>query len=253
MPFVMPLHTPAPATCGTAQAAGFRFGPTAVSVPSSSAHCRSSSGPGFSITENVLQDPHCPIAVCSQFDLPHNTAAARRQQLQQMQQKHQMHQVQQAPVYQNVLEAPVSQVRDYLYIGAYRDATNKDLLNQLGITRIINVTKDCTNEFESDERFHYLRLCVSDTWNQQLQEKFPTAFAFIDEARRNNERVLVHCKAGVSRSAAFVIGYLMYSEHLSLDAAHGAVRNKREIISPNLDFMGELKEYETSLRSVCSA
>ena len=59
--------------------------------------------------------------------------------------------------------------------------------------------------------------------------------------------MLVHCSAGISRSAAIVIGYLMKEFSLSLNDAHQFVRSRREIISPNLDFMGELTEYETKL------
>ena len=39
--------------------------------------------------------------------------------------------------------------------------------------------------------------------------KFQAAFAFLDEARDQGERVLVHCQCGVSRSATVVIAYCM--------------------------------------------
>eukprot|EP01147_Barroeca_monosierra_P001779 gene1779-4890_t len=146
------------------------------------------------------------------------------------------------------LTAPASCVRDFLFIGSRTDSQCYKFLMSKNITHILNVTKDSENFFEADPSLTYLRIPISDTWNQALQSHFPAAFRFIDDARSVGGRVLVHCQAGISRSAAFVIGYLMYKEHLSLDEAYRQVRFKREIISPNLDFMGELTEYESLLK-----
>eukprot|EP00043_Microstomoeca_roanoka_P014945 m.148955 g.148955 ORF g.148955 m.148955 type:complete len:512 (-) comp16148_c0_seq3:417-1952(-) len=151
-----------------------------------------------------------------------------------------------------VLDAQMSCVRPFLFIGARRDASDKNLLEKHGITCILNVTKDCENYFETDSVYEYLQIPILDTWNQRLQEYFPVVFSFIDAARHAGKKVLVHCQAGVSRSAAMVIGYLMYSEQMTLDEAHQAVRLQRDIISPNLDFMGELKEYEVTLQRSCT-
>ncbi|EGD73172.1 dual specificity phosphatase 6 [Salpingoeca rosetta] len=227
------------ATCGSSRAA--QQATTAV-ASSSSSTCSSTSS-SLSASSNS-----CGLRTCFTMTETYHQAAHRRPQVSAA-----LNLSCPAPTtpYNSVMEAPISRVRDYLFIGAQRDACNLALLQTHGITRIINVTRDCDNAFEKNPQFRYLQIRISDTWNQKLQEKFPSAFSFIDEARRAGERVLVHCKAGVSRSAAIVIGYLMYSEKMTLDEAHVEVRSKRDIISPNLDFMGELKEYEDMLRSVC--
>ena len=54
--------------------------------------------------------------------------------------------------------------------------------------------------------------------------------------------------AGISRSPAIVIGFLMRYAKMNMNEAYDFVKRKRSIVSPNLNFMGQLLEYEKQLR-----
>ena len=51
-----------------------------------------------------------------------------------------------------------------------------------------------------------------------------------------NNKVLVHCAAGVSRSGAIVLAYIMYKEKLSFEDAWEYAKQNRRKIYPNLSF-----------------
>ena len=75
-------------------------------------------------------------------------------------------------------------------------------------------------------------------------------FFFADNARDNGGKVLVHCHAGISRSATVCIAYLMYKNNFTLEQAFDHVRSRRGVISPNLNFMQQLQEFE---KDICGA
>ena len=63
--------------------------------------------------------------------------------------------------------------------------------------------------------------------------------------------MLVHCHAGVSRSATVCMAYVMKSLNYDLRSAYDFVKRKRSCVSPNLHFMGQLLEFEKRL-GVCA-
>ena len=59
--------------------------------------------------------------------------------------------------------------------------------------------------------------------------------------------MLVHCHAGISRSATVCIAYIMWYRHWSMEKAYSFLKSKRSLIAPNLNFMRQLHEFEAQL------
>eukprot|EP00041_Stephanoeca_diplocostata_P033517 m.1109804 g.1109804 ORF g.1109804 m.1109804 type:complete len:392 (-) comp24355_c0_seq3:3398-4573(-) len=143
------------------------------------------------------------------------------------------------------LQEPPSLIVPYLLLGARKDAENFDFMRSAGVKAVLNVTQaPHVNELPG---IRYKQVPVLDTWHQGIDRYFDESFAFIEQARSQNEVVLVHCSAGISRSATIVIAYLMQKNLWTLDNTHTFVRSIRPVISPNLDFMGHLLHFERSL------
>ena len=74
-------------------------------------------------------------------------------------------------------------------------------------------------------------------------------FVSTEAARAREEGVLIHCLAGISRSVTVTLAYLMHALNLDLNEAFDYVRRKRANIAPNFNFMGQLQDFEKSLKS----
>ena len=59
---------------------------------------------------------------------------------------------------------------------------------------------------------------------------------------------MVHCYAGVSRSATIIIAYLMQEKRLTFVEALKYVRRRRPIVCPNFGFQKQLLDFEKNLR-----
>ncbi|XP_066937605.1 dual specificity protein phosphatase 10-like isoform X2 [Macrobrachium rosenbergii] len=145
-------------------------------------------------------------------------------------------------------QAEAAEVLPFLFIGNARDAQNLRVLQALGITRVLNVTSHLPG-YHQDSGICYKTLPAMDSGHQNLRQFFDEAIHFIDEARQAGDRVLVHCQAGVSRSPTIVIAYLMKHTRMTMVDSYKYVKARRPIISPNLNFMGQLVEWETALQA----
>lgn len=72
-------------------------------------------------------------------------------------------------------------------------------------------------------------------------------YLLTDSVKNSGGRVLVHCQAGISRSATICLAYLIWSRRVRLEEAFDFVKERRGVISPNLGFMGQLLQFETDV------
>ncbi|KAL5154762.1 Dual specificity protein phosphatase 12 [Glycine soja] len=84
---------------------------------------------------------------------------------------------------------------------------------------------------------------LRDTEKEDLLDYLEACIDFIDRGRKEGS-VLVHCFAGVSRSAAVITAYLMRTERLSVEDALESLRQSCEFVCPNDGFLEQLKMFE---------
>ncbi|ERE76243.1 putative protein phosphatase Slingshot [Cricetulus griseus] len=126
--------------------------------------------------------------------------------------------------------------------GSEWNASNLEELQGSGVDYILNVTREIDNFFPGLFAYHNIR--VYDEETTDLLAHWNEAYHFINKAKRNHSKCLVHCKMGVSRSASTVIAYAMKEFGWPLEKAYNYVKQKRSITRPNAGFMRQLSEYE---------
>lgn len=104
--------------------------------------------------------------------------------------------------------SPSIVIDDFLYHGNLGHASNMKVLNEVGIRHIINVC-DCKLDEDILENFNVLWIILQDDLDQDVKIYFEQTNQFLYECKQKNEKVLVHCQMGISRSAAIVLAYLM--------------------------------------------
>jgi len=153
--------------------------------------------------------------------------------------------VTQSPLHTPDTRFEISEIISGLYLGGEEIAMNKDLLNEKNITTILNVTSHIPFYHESE--FTYHRIPIIDAPNIDIKQYFDETFKMIDDVIKNNKKILIHCQAGISRSATIVIAYIMKKNNIKMNDAYKIVYAKRPCISPNLGFCGQLMLYEKEL------
>ncbi|VDM57157.1 unnamed protein product [Angiostrongylus costaricensis] len=131
--------------------------------------------------------------------------------------------------------------------GSQDVASELAILKAEGITHIVNCATGVMNYYPT--KFTYYNLEVLDLPSTDIMAKFHEVCRFMVNCVGGGGKVLVHCNAGISRSATFVIAYLMIHHSMSLQCALETVRRIRPKVRPNCGFMKQLQCFEKELFS----
>ena len=132
-----------------------------------------------------------------------------------------------------------------IFIGPYPQSENDfKLLNESGINTILNVQSD--NDFIYRQINFELQLKLAKKYNikiyrypiedfnqEDLFNKLKGSGDLLNELLKEKKIVYVHCTAGMSRSAATVIIYLVLYENYTVEKADNYCKKYRPVICPN--------------------
>jgi len=140
------------------------------------------------------------------------------------------------------------EIHPKLYLGNIINAANYELLKEVDIDSIFNVTSEHACYFP--DYFNYQQVKVKDNKNSLLPAEFHTAVEKLHEELEKGNTVLVHCHHGRSRSVALILAYLLKyhpTTYPTFKVAYETIKRKKPIININTDFATQLKaKYETS-------
>lgn len=130
----------------------------------------------------------------------------------------------------------VSRILDRLYLGSYEEGARQyKVLASLGITHVLTVGNNMLPM--KPDMFEYMVVPIDDDPSVNISTYFDQCNGFIDICLGNpSNKILVHCYAGISRSATIVISYLITRFRLNLPEAYEMVRHVRHRIKPNFGF-----------------
>ena len=137
----------------------------------------------------------------------------------------------------------LDEIIENLWLGNYSASMDIPKLKSIGIKKILSVMDywempNCDFKFFKHKRFD-----IEDMVTQNIIQYFGECLNFI----KGDEKILVHCMAGASRSATIVIAYLMWNKKWKFEQALKFVQEKRPIVGPNEGFLKQLEIFEKLL------
>jgi protein-tyrosine phosphatase len=137
-------------------------------------------------------------------------------------------------------------LENFLFLGDYMNGSEAEQLKALAITHLVDLTGHQTSARACQEvGVSYLPVDIWDMETTNIAEHFDMTNSFISRAEHiPGSRVLVHCRAGWSRSTSIVLAYLVGCKALTLADAVKLTVQERPMICPNEGFREQLIQYE---------
>jgi Dual specificity phosphatase, catalytic domain len=151
--------------------------------------------------------------------------------------------------------------RGTVFIGALQAALDEERLRKAGISLVVDASGQ---RYEDQDGIEYFRLDIEDVPSSapELRRAFSPVTDLTHQRIERGESVLIHCSAGVSRSATLVLAYVLRFrvELCGVDVAEGehgddverALRYLQRLhprAGPNEGFMRALRDWQTELSS----
>ena len=140
----------------------------------------------------------------------------------------------------------MSEVLPTLWLTGCDVAYEKGFLQNVGATHILN----CAEEVSAHpSKYHFVPIGIhhihlEDDETPEAAKQIQDAVAVLEGWQSQGYTVVVHCRAGISRSATVVLAWLIQHRGMSLDDAWKKIVAVRNFIRPNDYFMSLLKDME---------
>ncbi|MCP9264283.1 Dual specificity protein phosphatase 21 [Dirofilaria immitis] len=121
---------------------------------------------------------------------------------------------------------------------------NPSSISHYGITHIINATNEASSKFKSLINIQRTKLWIDDTPETNIYPHLEQQSDLIRAIIADGGKVLVHCVAGVSRSASICLAYLTKYHCRTLRDAYHLMAKKRPLVRPNIGFWRQLISFE---------
>lgn len=143
-------------------------------------------------------------------------------------------------------------IRPNLYQGSIKSL---DYVDQYQITHVLTLCPNHVQLSHDIEAFGglknssgsatlnivHLDMPISD-WGPIAGKQLEACFDFIDEGRKQGN-VLIHCFAGMNRSVAITMAYMMYKQDLTWEEALIVVKNVNDLADPGVELRSWILKY----------
>ena len=144
---------------------------------------------------------------------------------------------------------PAKEIIPNLWIGSEGDSKSASFFKKHDIRLVVNATNNIPIKASKDVQSYRVPVDDHPSENDTMLRHLPLVVLAIDDVLKYGHGVLVHCRAGMQRSAAVVAGYLMWKRGMTADQVFEFINSrKHETFWPVPTFEPALRAWEASLR-----
>lgn len=124
------------------------------------------------------------------------------------------------------------------------------------ITHIIQLREPDAFAVRPHMGIHYMNICIEDDDTENIYQYFWPCILHIRQVLQSGSSILIHCHAGISRSASIVVAYLMYANRRSTDDDDRSVDeiirkiSVKRTIDPNPGFHTQLETFSKHCQTI---
>lgn len=124
-----------------------------------------------------------------------------------------------------------------IYLGS-QDCCEEDILLKYNISYVLSIGVTSSHKYPNID-YNFIE-CLDLPETDIIKILRLHCIPYIKNSVNQCKNILIHCNAGVSRSSAIVIGYLMLEYELEYNIAYDMVKQVRPCIKPNIGFEKQL-------------
>ncbi|XP_022537220.2 serine/threonine/tyrosine-interacting-like protein 1 isoform X1 [Astyanax mexicanus] len=136
---------------------------------------------------------------------------------------------------------PVEILPGQLYMGEFRQAANPQILKDLKLTALINVSDDLMLE---NGKLTVLHIRVSDSVDANLSSSFESVCNFLTSQLEARSVAFIFSTHGISRCSVLAMAFLMHHLQYTLKEAWDHVQKCKANMRPNRGFVQQLSSWE---------
>ncbi len=145
---------------------------------------------------------------------------------------------------------PAKQIIKNLWIGSEGDSKSSSFWKAHNIKFVVNATNNIPIKVPADIQSYRVPIDDHPSENETILKHFPLVVVAMEDVLTHGHGVLVHCRAGMQRSAAVVAAYLMWKRGMTADQVFEFINKKKhETFWPVPTFEKALRAWESQLRA----
>lgn len=143
------------------------------------------------------------------------------------------------PLIYHEFYVPPSIITPVFYLGNYMNGAELSLANPLDIRAVLNVSTE--PPYPKRPGVNYMEIPFDDG-HAIPKEAFMKCMDFLMFQYETGTKTLVHCAAGISRSAGTLAAFMHISNQLPFDAALTHIKKRRPIVQPHPEIITSVRK-----------